>query len=79
MPTLIPKMHVLSSTILSSSSVGAALRRPDVAGRSHMSTYTFVPDVLRGLSQLDARELVRRARRVEELETLLRGGPGHGA
>ena len=70
-----------------------------------MSTYTFMPDVLRGLSQLDARELtvrlrryvdgagglvappdlevarelVRRARRVEELEALLKGGPGHGS
>jgi hypothetical protein len=44
-----------------------------------MSTYAVVPDVLRGLSQLDARELVRRARRVEELEALLKGGHRHGS
>jgi hypothetical protein len=70
-----------------------------------MSLYRFVPDVLRGLWQLDARELtvrlrryidgagghvtpsdlevarelVRRARRVEELESLLKGGHSHGS
>jgi hypothetical protein len=43
-----------------------------------MSLYRFVPDALRGLSQLDARELVRRARRVEELESMLKGGHSHG-